>query len=830
MRFHCTLRAALLALALVGLPAIAADPAPLSAKAQPPVAPWPRAINLSSAAVLVYQPQVERWADSQIDFRAAMAIKPTDAKEETFGVVFANARTHVDKTTRTVVFDDLTITKSDFPALADHGAAYGQELQKQFAAGIRSISLDRLKSSLAAAGGKPATVAVQNTPPQVIVAYSPTILVPIDGAPVLKAIPDSGGFQRVINTRALIVKSASEPQFFLHVYDGWLMALSLDGPWSQPFIAPSGIEAVAQRIAATGVVDLLDGGPRANPKPSLAKGVPAIRTSQVPAELIAFKGQPEFVPIVGTRLAWAANTANDVLVDTAANNYYALLAGRWFRAAALTGPWTFVASDALPADFARIPSTSLAGVVLPSVAGTPQAREAAIENSIPQTATVPLKNGPAFTAKFDGAPQFVAIAGTPLSYATNAAVPVIQAAPNAYYALTAGVWFTAAQPAGPWTIATSVPAAIYTIPPSSPIFYATFARIYSATTDAVFEGYTPGYLGAVVAPTGNVVFGTGYSYAPWIGNAWYPAPATYGIAAAPVYNPYVGYTYGFAMSLATPAWAEPFAGGAHFHPGYWGGYPCCGSASANVYRFWGRAATSKSRAKNMGKAVAGKRVAASAKSASAAVPASVTGNPPVPAKGTMAVAANATNASAANQANHAANTAPMATGMAAAGNNTSYISANQYYANLGQSSTWSPPATVNNHYADASGNVYRKASNGWQQHSSSGWNAVPTPPPAVDAEASARDRAEAAGQQAGSYAMSNTTRFTGDPGDGWSRRDAGNGGYSRTLGGDGGISAEQWAYNDAVMQNEFDIAANGGWWSQGVYIGGVGWGGRYGGP
>jgi hypothetical protein len=100
----------------------------------------------------------------------------------------------------------------------------------------------------------------------------------------------------------------------------------------------------------------------------------------------------------------------------------------------------------------------------------------------------------------------------------------------------------------------------------------------------------------------------------------------------------------------------------------------------------------------------------------------------------------------------------------------------------------------------------------------------------VDAEASARDRAEAAGQQAGSYAMSNTTRFTGDPGDGWSRRDAGNGGYSRTLGGDGGISAEQWAYNDAVMQNEFDIAANGGWWSQGVYIGGVGWGGRYGGP
>ena len=620
MNFHCKLCGALLALALIGLPAIAADPAPVPANAQPPAAPWPRAINLASAAVLVYQPQVERWVDSQIDFRAAIAIKPTGAKEETFGVVFATARTHVDKTTRTVVFDELKITRSDFPALPDHGAAYSQELQAQFAAGIRSISLDRLKSSLAAAGSKPATVAVQNTPPQVIVTYSPTILVPIDGAPVLKAIPDSGGFQRVINTRALIVKSASEPQFFLHVYDGWLMALSLDGPWSQPFIPPSGIEAVAQRIAATGSVDLLDGGPRANPKPSLAKGIPAIRTSQVPAELIAFKGQPEFVPIVGTQLKWAANTANDVLLDVASNNYYALLAGRWFRSAALTGPWTFVASDALPPDFARIPPASLAAVVLLSVAGTPQARAAAIENSIPQTATVPLKNGPTFTAKFDGAPQFVAIAGTPLSYATNAAVPLIQAGPSAYYALTAGVWFTAAQATGPWTIATSVPAAIYTIPPASPIFYATFVRIYSATPDVVFEGYTPGYLGAMIAPTGNVVFGTGYTYAPWIGNAWYPAPSTYGVAATPVYNPYVGYTYGFAMSLATPAWAEPFAGGAHFHPGYWGGYPCCGSASANVYRFWGRAAYSKSRAGNKDKMAAGKNATMGTKSASAAVP------------------------------------------------------------------------------------------------------------------------------------------------------------------------------------------------------------------
>ena len=139
--------------------------------------------------------------------------------------------------------------------------------------------------------------------------------------------------------------------------------------------------------------------------------MPTIYTSQVPTELIVFKGQPDFVPIVGTQLLWAANTTSDVLIDTANNNYYVLLSGRWFRAAALTGPWTFVASDALPADFARIPPQSLAGAVLPTVAGTPQAQEAVIENSIPQTATVPLKNGPTFTPSFDGPPQFAPIAG-----------------------------------------------------------------------------------------------------------------------------------------------------------------------------------------------------------------------------------------------------------------------------------------------------------------------------------------------------------------------------------------------------------------------------------
>ena len=93
-----------------------------------------------------------------------------------------------------------------------------------------------------------------------------------------------------------------------------------------------------QELSKTGIVDLLDGGPKANPKPSLANGVPTIYTSQVPTELIVFKGQPDFVPIVGTQLLWASNTTSDVLIDTANNNYYVLMSGRWFRAAGAHRP------------------------------------------------------------------------------------------------------------------------------------------------------------------------------------------------------------------------------------------------------------------------------------------------------------------------------------------------------------------------------------------------------------------------------------------------------------------------------------------------------------
>ena len=64
------------------------------------------------------------------------------------------------------------------------------------------------------------------------------------------------------------------------------------------------------------------------------------------------------------------------------------LSGRWFQAISLDGPWRFVPQSELSEEFARIPDDSPKENVKASVAGTAQASEALIANSIPETAEI----------------------------------------------------------------------------------------------------------------------------------------------------------------------------------------------------------------------------------------------------------------------------------------------------------------------------------------------------------------------------------------------------------------------------------------------------------
>jgi len=196
----------------------------------------------------------------------------------------------------------------------------------------------------------------------------------------------------------------------------------------------------------------------------------------------------------------------------------------------------------------------------------------------------------------DGDPQFKNIEGTNVRYAANTATPVIRVDDKNYYAVEDAVWFAGAVPVGLWAVATSVPAAIDSIPPSSSLHDVTYVKVYRFRPDVVYVGYTPGYYGTVVfSTTSTVVYGTGFYYSPYVRNYWYGAFYAYGVGVASTWSSgtgwgitiRVGYTYGYPYYY--PWWGpwgyyRPCCRGAAWRYGY-GGY-----ASANVYGRWGNAA------------------------------------------------------------------------------------------------------------------------------------------------------------------------------------------------------------------------------------------------
>jgi hypothetical protein len=781
--------------------------------------PWPRNLTVAGTAYVVYSPQVVKWSGDHLSFRVAVGVQPAGA-HESYGVVSGTARAQVDRMTRLVDLADFGVLELKFPLLPDNGRAYTSGIKEAVTAALATVSLNRVEASLVASQTvKPAALPVKDTPPRIIVSHGPALLVPIDGAPVIKDVPDSS-FERVINTEALIARSRFGDTWYLHVYDGWMCAKSLSGPWTVAASAPSGLDDTAQRLAKSHKVDLLTGA-NAVPKPSLSTSVPAIYVTQTPSELIIFKGTPNFVPVTGTSLLWANNTAADVFVDTKNNNTYILISGRWYTASDLNGPWRFVAPDALPPDFKHIPKDGRPGVVLASVAGTPEAAEAMIENTIPQTATVSREDGPKFLSSFDGAPQYAPVADTPLHYVVNSRTPIIEVSPSSFYAVQGGVWFTAPALTGPWAIATSVPAVIYTIPVTSPLHYVTYVYVYGYTSQVVYVGYTPGYLGTVVAPGGVVVYGTGYVYTPWIGTVWYPPPVTWGIAAAPVYNPAVGFTWGFALGLATAAIATPYWGGAYYHVGYWG-YPCCGSASADVYRSWGRGVSAGTRTwyANSGGTVGtyGGGIYSTQRGTSGSYWGQRSYNPYTgqgsrsygrtftTAGGTTGkVTRGETYNAATGQRSYGSSASATGTGGSSVSRNVKETAGPQgygrsattttYNAHTGQTNTWTNGRPGDdNHYGDADGNVYRNTGSGWQRQTASGWQSASGDTSWADREQQARSTGESGDRsfdsgmggwdRSGSGTSSWASRFGGSGGDSWGDRFGGGfGGGNRSFGG-----------------------------------------------
>jgi hypothetical protein len=734
--------------AAVGQATAGTAPRPSAPAPAPGGDPWPRQVTFQGAKISIYQPQIHDWTGNSLDAYTAITIIPQGGKSLAYGVIWFTARTEVDKVNRVVTLDDFQLTKQNFPSLPNNGAAYTGAF-KNGGTWWQSMPLDQLESSLAVTpvAEKQQKVTVNNNPPTIFFTTGPAVLALIDGQPVMGAAENH--LQKILNTRALIVFDADKSVYYLALMDGWVECKSLQGDWLLAKREPKkDLDKIKEAALQADQNQILG-----NPQQSLEQAfedllAPQVYVSTTPAELILTQGAPQFAQIMGTSLSYMTNTGDDIFMDNANSQYFVLIAGRWFTSNSLqNGNWSYIAATSLPADFAKIPAYSPKASALVSIPGTVQAKEALIANQVPQTASINRAKA-TLTVKYFGEPDFQPIAGTSMTYAVNSATPVVVVPGNRYYACQGGVWFVSGGYTGPWAVATVVPPAIYTIPPSSPIYYVTYAHVYGYTPSIVYVGYTPGYYGTVVSTDGVVVYGTGYVYQPFVtATTWVPAPVTYGVGASFGWSVAGGWALGFGLGMAVGVACNPWWGPVGWYGwGYaapawgWGGYG--GVASANFYGHWGNAAYSGTHAAwanpytgNIGEGTRGSFYN------------SATGVSGAGGRGYNYNAYTGNYAAGSRGAAYNPNTGVVAGGAHGVAGNAysgSAASVNRgfaYNTKTGNGAAYNG----NNVYASHDGNVYKAnpgSGSGWQENSGSGWSNATKSSSSLDSESAARSQGE----------------------------------------------------------------------------------------
>ncbi len=519
---------------------------------------WPKQISGPNATIKIYQPQIEYYQGDTIKTRGAFSVLVNGTSDPVFGALWITAMLQTDRNNRTATLIRIKVNEIKFAGDSNQSNVDKLKslIEKEIPKWDMVLSLDQMEASIEADGRSTndESQSLSTTPPKIIYSSKPATLVLIEGDPKLKENQEMG-VELVLNTPFTIAKV--KDLYYLYGSGKWYTSQAIAGPWkfvkSIPKVLDKLNNAIKENETKQNVKVASD---------SEANIIPEIIVSTEPAELIQSNGEPDFAAIKGTTLLYMTNTNNDIFMNTGDQQYYVLLSGRWYTSASLKGPWSYRASDKLPADFAKIPENSPKDDVLASVAGTDQAQDAVMDAQIPQTAKVDRATSTT-KVEYNGDPQFKAIDGTNIQYAINTSSTVLLSG-GKYYCVDNGIWYESTSAKGPWTVSTTRPAEVNKIPAAVPVYNVKYVYIYETTPQYVYVGYTPGYMGTYVYG-GTVIYGTGYYYNPWYGPYYYPRPVTYGFSMR--YNPYYGWSVGFHYSAG---WFHFSYYGGGYHGGYWG--------------------------------------------------------------------------------------------------------------------------------------------------------------------------------------------------------------------------------------------------------------------
>src|SRR5436190_3666547 len=688
---------------------------------------WPREKYSNGTRLIIYQPQVDDWKNFQdLSWRMAVSITPKSGKTA-IGVVEMKGNTDIDNVAKVAIITNPQVTGIYFPSLDNATAEKMEQLFKTFVPSTFSVSLHSLIASTPKKEA-PAGAQLNNDPPKIFVGYRPSILLSVNGEPVLSEVPNTS-LKFVVNTQWPLFFDTGNSTYYLAAGQQWLTTNSLEGQWSPTKKLPPDMSKVPQDKQWSALKKFI-------PPPAKSGGVtPDVFYSDKPAEIILFDGQLVYAQIPDTQLEYATNTNSVLFVFTPTQQFYYLTAGRWFSAMDLQGPWTYATPD-LPADFAKIPLNTPASAILASVPGTEEAKDAVLLAQVPTTITVNQKEAATkVKVEYAGDPKFEPIKGTSMAYATNTPDKVIKVG-EVYYLCLQGVWFMSPNSQGPWTTCTSVPQEIYTIPPSSPVYNVTYVTQTANPDDTVTASYTAGYLGTFIlgAATGAILAdGSGYWGQPYCyGGYYYPYPATY---CGAYYGGY-GYHYPtpyYDSATGAYGWKQTAYGpygsatrGAGYNP-YTGTY-ARGASLSTPY---------------------GSRSAAQAYN---------------PYTGTYAQTRQGSSPNAQWGSSYVSRGNQSATmGHYPTANGTVAGAADSQGGKVAASSTkWGNTAVgktaSRNMYAGHDGNVYKNTGNGWQKYDNGSWNSVNKPQPNWQGAESSQQRTGSESYQQRSSAASSEDR------------------------------------------------------------------------
>lgn len=175
--------------------------------------------------------------------------------------------------------------------------------------------------------------------PEIVVRTTPAELIVIEGEPQLTPV-EGTGLLYVKNTESDIFLDINSQSYFILLSGRWYTSSGLTGPWKYRASdrLPDDFAKIPEGSEKDKVLASVAGTNAANEArlDAIIPQTAMVKRNEATVE-VSYDGNPNFINIPGTRVAYAENSPNTVLLIN--NRYYVCENGVWFESARPFGPW-----------------------------------------------------------------------------------------------------------------------------------------------------------------------------------------------------------------------------------------------------------------------------------------------------------------------------------------------------------------------------------------------------------------------------------------------------------------------------------------------------------